>query len=754
MYLTGGRPTKASIKAIIVWLRFVNELHNKMGKPGVVKYTKACSIMLQQSLGGYVIPDIGELGIRVRRTNSGLPKVIPSIYRKAIRNGDPYVIRLWTTLFSIYRNIDYKGVISFKTITDPYSGTVDPLTFESYIDPFLKWFIRVPKVLLPGNPFQILTSSPSVRGKTEYSTSLLSLMRGIYTYSEPWNRELALSIKFMNKFTKSYAILNFFNILIAFCKTYSHDFTGTRNIAMMLRNTIQFGPDNYLKTPYLGSLEIKPEPAGKMRVFAMVDAFTQWSLNPLHKFLFRVFSKWPMDGTTDQLGPLKRVPFGEHIYIASLDLSSATDRLPVSLQSAILSKLFGKDFALHWENLMVGRDFDISKHWSGLEKDQNGVYHTKNPHLRSFYLSKEKRSAIRYAVGQPMGALSSWAMMALTHHLVVFIAAKRSGLSHFTDYALLGDDIVIWNKPVSHAYQIVMNQLGVKLGISKSLVSESGLALEFAKKTLYLGKDLSPFPLKESQAAHSNLSTFVEIQRKYGISDLNIIRFAGYGYRVTPNKSVISMKILRLAKLIPKTGNDFLKLFKLTFLWNEPKFRDEISLLADSIVFLLRDINTEYKSTVSQLDNIRHFMLRLEADIAIPLDNQFASEKANVIYHLIAQPAFIAIERLEEYKQRLKFHARLIQTSGVYYNISCGNHLIAPYMMPISAIEETYIVNSANLLVESIEYRSTISLEDIMTPSRTIPTPFTGFTGKESKRTIRNWNHWFRRLIKTTAMAM
>jgi len=109
-----------------------------MGKPGVVKYTKACSIMLQQSLGGYVIPDIGELGIRVRRTNSGLPKVIPSIYRKAIRNGDPYVIRLWTTLFSIYRNIDYKGVISFKTITDPYSGTVDPLTFESYIDPFLK----------------------------------------------------------------------------------------------------------------------------------------------------------------------------------------------------------------------------------------------------------------------------------------------------------------------------------------------------------------------------------------------------------------------------------------------------------------------------------------------------------------------------------------------------------------------------------------------------------------------------------------
>jgi len=31
---------------------------------------------------------------------------------------------------------------------------------------------------------------------------------------------------------------------------------------------------------------------------------------------------------------------------------------------------------------------------------------------------------VSYAVGQPMGALSSWAMLAITHHLIVQVAYK------------------------------------------------------------------------------------------------------------------------------------------------------------------------------------------------------------------------------------------------------------------------------------------------------------------------------------------
>jgi hypothetical protein len=52
--------------------------------------------------------------------------------------------------------------------------------------------------------------------------------------------------------------------------------------------------------------------------------------------------------------------------------------------------------------------------------------------------------SISYNTGQPMGAFSSWPMFALSHHLVVQLAAYRA--SHklpFTNYMLLGDDIVL-----------------------------------------------------------------------------------------------------------------------------------------------------------------------------------------------------------------------------------------------------------------------------------------------------------------------
>jgi len=89
----------------------------------------------------------------------------------------------------------------------------------------------------------------------------------------------------------------------------------------------------------------------------------------------------------------------------SYDLSAATDRLPIELQVDLLSLLFGnRETAEAWKGLLVDRDYKLDS----LEFPQaNGVY--------------------KYSVGQPMGALSSWAMLALTHHMIVQIAALRIG---------------------------------------------------------------------------------------------------------------------------------------------------------------------------------------------------------------------------------------------------------------------------------------------------------------------------------------
>jgi hypothetical protein len=93
----------------------------------------------------------------------------------------------------------------------------------------------------------------------------------------------------------------------------------------------------------------------------------------------------------------------------SFDLSAATDRLPIDLQVQVLSFLYGdEETALLWKSLLVDRDYHLASNDPAFTQ-YNGAY--------------------RYAVGQPMGALSSWAMLALTHHCIVQVAALRVGHS-------------------------------------------------------------------------------------------------------------------------------------------------------------------------------------------------------------------------------------------------------------------------------------------------------------------------------------
>jgi hypothetical protein len=73
-------------------------------------------------------------------------------------------------------------------------------------------------------------------------------------------------------------------------------------------------------------------------------------------------------------------------------------------------------------------------------------------------------------------------MLAVTHHVIVQIAAMKAGFKGlFSDYALLGDDICIADQSVAEQYLILMASLGVEINLSKSLVSQTGVT-EFAKR--------------------------------------------------------------------------------------------------------------------------------------------------------------------------------------------------------------------------------------------------------------------------------
>lgn len=86
-----------------------------------------------------------------------------------------------------------------------------------------------------------------------------------------------------------------------------------------------------------------------------------------------------------------------------------------------------------------------------------------------------------YAVGQPMGAYSSWATFTLCHHLVVQYSAKQVGKpTFFKGYRILGDDIVIMDKEVAQQYRTNITILGVSISEAKSHVSTD--TFEMAKR--------------------------------------------------------------------------------------------------------------------------------------------------------------------------------------------------------------------------------------------------------------------------------
>jgi len=298
----------------------------------------------------------------------------------------------------------------------------------------------------------------------------------------------------------------------------------------------------------LGKLGVKEEP-GKVRVFAIVDYWTQIVLRPLHLWLFSILKRIPQDGTFDQLAPvralLKRCP-NEVCY--SFDLKAATDRVPWEVQVALLNQLLPGGMGFLWGKLLRDRDF---------------YYDLTSDHFEHICVQKglPRSGTVRYAVGQPMGAYSSWAMLALVHHMIVQCAAREVGKTGwFADYAILGDDVVIANRVVAMRYREILKGLGVRISIAKTLVGRG--SCEFAKRFFLKGKDTSPVSLLEFALGKFHLPILVELVRKLSVvwepKLSSVLRAAGFGYRaqgrVTSPLPRLNGRILGLLLVLRSPG--------------------------------------------------------------------------------------------------------------------------------------------------------------------------------------------------------
>jgi hypothetical protein len=73
-----------------------------------------------QAVAGHPVRDTSLIAkVRTSVTKGGLPRIIPRIHRERIRKNDIRLIKIYLSLFSLYRVLSYPSITSLKTIIDP-----------------------------------------------------------------------------------------------------------------------------------------------------------------------------------------------------------------------------------------------------------------------------------------------------------------------------------------------------------------------------------------------------------------------------------------------------------------------------------------------------------------------------------------------------------------------------------------------------------------------------------------------------------
>lgn len=111
-------------------------------------------------------------------------------------------------------------------------------------------------------------------------------------------------------------------------------------------------------------------------MIAILDYWSQSALRGYHSIVNDILRKIKSDCTFNQNSIFRTLPLRGPYY--SLDLSNATDRMPVALQQRVFSYVFGQEKAEAWTRVLTEYEY------------------TTKEGLR-----------VKYNTGQPMGAYSS-----------------------------------------------------------------------------------------------------------------------------------------------------------------------------------------------------------------------------------------------------------------------------------------------------------------------------------------------------------
>lgn len=246
----------------------------------------------------------------------------------------------------------------------------------------------------------------------------------------------------------------------------------------------------------------------------------------------------------------------------SIDLSNATDTLPVDLGLKLLRQMIPHEAAPDIDQLI---------------SDVKSVLVDRDFH----YENRE----IRYSTGQPMGAYASFPLLALTNHLLVQMSMVLSGIPEGDyGYAIVGDDVVISGKKVADQYVKLLEVLGVPINHKKVVIGRG--TFEFCRRIVRAGEIIS-------------------------VPSWNIY----YHTNMTRDPTPISMIYHAYKKRLPEYSR-LCTLFKRRDLRNMLAIHPIIKIIGEpkSITRIPNDVVAHADRVLSVKDSIKTDMFRFESD--------------------------------------------------------------------------------------------------------------------------------------------
>lgn len=348
-------------------------------------------------------------------------------------------------------------------------------------------------------------------------------------------------------------------------------------------------------------LALKREAWGKTRTFAICDYFSQSCLLGLHCYLFKWLRKQPEDGTFNQdrvSEMVKEWTKSDQIYSESADLTTATDSIPVEIQGEILTQIFGPKLATYWVGIVADRTF--------LDPDGN---------------------EIRYQTGQPMGILSSWACLAVWHHVMVrtsmiYLNIRRD--LKVPRYCVIGDDVAMQGSDLFNVYEeLVSTMQGIGISKVKGYHKETQTlknpfpdnngnylhTAELAKRVFCNGVEITVVPSDEVKTSFEDSFQFTDLLyslKKRGYPEIQMTHLPTLTSISRDMKSALVLATCPLIQSPPYGGNLDDKQ-KTERPWNSvPWFQEwfQIDIYRDELTYgLLGMLQTTFNNTLDSLTN-------------------------------------------------------------------------------------------------------------------------------------------------------